>query len=74
MAENVHEWCSDWYAADWYAGSPAHQPSGPESGRRRASRGGSWRHRDVTTRINARSSLDPSFHYSDFGFRVYRDV
>ena len=74
MAENVHEWCSDWYAADWYAGSPAHQPSGPESGRRRASRGGSWRHRDKTTRINARSSLDPSFHYSDFGFRVYRDV
>ncbi len=74
MAENVHEWCSDWYAANWYASSPPNDPPGPESGKRRASRGGSWRHRDKTTRINARSSLDPSFRYSDFGFRVYREI
>ena len=74
MAENVHEWCSDWYATDYYAASPAEDPRGPESGKRRASRGGSWRHREKLTRVNARSSLDPSFRYSDFGFRVYRDA
>jgi len=74
MAENVHEWCSDWYASGYYAISPGGDPSGPESGKRRASRGGSWRHREKLTRVNARSSLAPSFRYSDFGFRVYRDA
>jgi formylglycine-generating enzyme required for sulfatase activity len=74
MAENVHEWCSDWYSANYYAASPAEQPPGPVSGVRRASRGGSWRHREKTTRINARSSLVPDFHYSDFGFRIYADA
>ena len=74
MAENVHEWCGDWYATDYYAASPPQDPRGPDSGKRRASRGGSWRHREKLTRVNARSSLDPSFRYSDFGFRVYRDV
>ncbi len=71
MAENVHEWCSDWYDPRYYAASPVHSPAGPGSGRRKVSRGGAWRHREKFTRINARSSLDPSFHYSDFGFRVY---
>ena len=74
MAENVHEWCSDWYAADYYAVSPSGDPRGPEGGKRRSSRGGSWRHREKLTRVNARSSLDPSFHYSDFGFRVYAEL
>jgi iron(II)-dependent oxidoreductase len=73
MAENVHEWCSDWYSAGYYEVSPVESPSGPAEGKRKVSRGGSWRHREKVTRINARSSLDPAFHYSDFGFRVYAD-
>ncbi len=74
MAENVHEWCSDWYAADYYAASPVDAPAGPPTGTRRASRGGAWRHMRKFTRVSARSSLDPSFHYNDFGFRVYADA
>jgi sulfatase modifying factor 1 len=73
MAENVHEWCSDWYSTTYYAESPRDNPTGPPAGVRRASRGGSWRHREKTTRLNARSSLVPEFRYSDFGFRVYAD-
>jgi formylglycine-generating enzyme len=73
MAENVHEWCSDWYSPTYYAVSPVENPLGAPEGRRRSSRGGSWRHKEKLTRINARSSLDPSFRYSDFGFRVYQD-
>lgn len=71
MAENVHEWCSDWYAADYYQHSPAERPQGAASGKRRASRGGSWRHKEKFTRVTARSSIPPEFRYADYGFRVY---
>jgi formylglycine-generating enzyme required for sulfatase activity len=74
MVDNLHEWCSDWYAAAYYASSPARSPRGPASGRRRASRGGSWRHSVKFNRISARSSLDPSYHYNDYGFRVFVDA
>ena len=74
MADNVHEWCSDWYDRQWYASSPSKQPTGPAEGRRRASRGGSWRHRIKFTRVSARSSLSPAYRYNDYGFRVYADV
>ena len=72
MCENVHEWCGDWYAAGYYAVSPSRNPGGPESGRRRVSRGGSWRHQVKITRCAARSSIPPEFRYTDYGFRIVR--
>jgi formylglycine-generating enzyme required for sulfatase activity len=57
----VHEWCLDW--------DPA-----PREPRRRASRGGSWRHRVRWSSPSARSSLPPSYRYSDYGFRVLRET
>ena len=71
--ENVHEWCSDWYGADFYGASPERNPSGPESGTRRVSRGGSWRHQIKFSRCAARSSIPPEFQYADYGFRIARD-
>jgi formylglycine-generating enzyme required for sulfatase activity len=68
MCENVHEWCSDWYAA--YEVFPDRNPRGPETGTRRASRGGSWRHQVKVSRCAARSSLPPEYRYADYGFRV----
>ncbi len=41
---------------------------------RRASRGGSWRHAVRWSAPSARSSLPPSYHYSDYGFRVLREA
>jgi formylglycine-generating enzyme required for sulfatase activity len=70
MGYNVHEWCGDWYGAAYYASSPARNPQGPASGVRRASRGGAWRHQIKISRNAARSSLDPTFRYNDYGFRV----
>jgi formylglycine-generating enzyme required for sulfatase activity len=70
IGENVHEWCSDWYQADYYAVSPERNPRGPASGTRRASRGGSWRHHIKVARCAARSSIPPQFQYADYGFRV----
>jgi formylglycine-generating enzyme required for sulfatase activity len=60
MGTIVHEWCLDWDAA-------------PREPRRRASRGGSWRHRVRWSSPSARSSLPPDFRYSDYGFRVLRE-
>jgi sulfatase modifying factor 1 len=74
MCENVHEWCSDWYEAGFYAASPVCNPRGPESGTRRVSRGGSWRHQIKISRCAARSSLPPDFRYADYGFRVACDA
>ncbi|HET7442626.1 MAG TPA: formylglycine-generating enzyme family protein [Terriglobales bacterium] len=74
ICDNVHEWCSDWYQPDYYAASPDRNPQGPETGTRRASRGGSWRHHIKVARCAARSSIPPQFQYADYGFRVACDL
>ncbi len=74
IAANIHEWCADWHAPTYYAEAPAHNPMGPEIGVRRVSRGGAWRHALTISRTAARSKLDPSFRYTDYGFRVARSV
>ncbi|MGD0542877.1 MAG: formylglycine-generating enzyme family protein [Candidatus Acidiferrales bacterium] len=87
ISANVHEWCADWFDADYYRVSPERNPKGPtgpsdsaSSGAkrvapaRRASRGGSWRHFTKVSRCAARSSIPPEFQYADYGFRVACDV
>jgi formylglycine-generating enzyme required for sulfatase activity len=72
ITANIHEWCADWHDREYYAVSPHRNPAGPEQGARRASRGGSWRHAFTLSRSAARSSLDPTFRYNDYGFRLAR--
>ena len=74
IAANVHEWCADWHSRTFYAESPARNPIGPISGHRRTSRGGSWRHARTISRVSARSKLAPTYQYTDYGFRLARDV
>src|SRR5262249_34890106 len=74
IGHNVHEWCLDWYAPDYYAVSPDQNPAGPETGTRRVSRGGSWRHAVKASRAAHRSSLPPDYRYTDYGFRVVSSV
>ena len=74
MCENVHEWCSDWYDPRYYEYSPGENPRGPETGTRRASRGGAWRHHIKIARCAARSSIPPEFRYADYGFRIAADT
>jgi sulfatase modifying factor 1 len=61
MGTIVHEWCLDWDDA-------------PREPRRRASRGGSWRHEIRWSAPSARTSLPPAYRYSDYGFRVLREA
>ena len=72
IGDNVHEWCLDWYRPDYYEQSPYRNPVNVEPSARRASRGGSWRHRIKVSRCAARSSLDPNFRYTDYGFRIVK--
>jgi sulfatase modifying factor 1 len=72
IGANIHEWCEDWYSADYYVRSPSRNPAGPPTGLRRASRGGAWRHDVTVSRCAQRSRIDPSFRYTDYGFRVVR--
>jgi formylglycine-generating enzyme len=74
MCDNVHEWCSDWYLPNYYEVSPGRNPRGPQTGGRRASRGGSWRHHIKMSRCATRSSIPPDFQYADYGFRVACEV
>jgi len=67
-----HEWCLDWQDGGYYARSPERNPAGPETGTRKVSRGGAWRHQDPWSAVAHRSSLPPGLRYSDYGFRVLR--
>jgi formylglycine-generating enzyme required for sulfatase activity len=72
MHGNVYEWCHDWYAEDYYANSPTHDPQGPSVGEYRVSRGGCWRFTARFCRSAERDGDDSSFRHSILGFRVAR--
>jgi formylglycine-generating enzyme required for sulfatase activity len=68
-----HEWCADWYDDAYYERSPEANPRGPETGTRRVSRGGAWRHAVPWSPVAHRSSLPPHLRYSDYGVRLVRE-
>lgn len=94
MLGNVREFCLDWYAEDAYrgrgGGEPVMDPRGPETGRERVVRGGSFRSDPADLRAAARDHTrtdaclmtDPQIPKSlwwysdcnDIGFRVVREV
>jgi formylglycine-generating enzyme required for sulfatase activity len=73
LTGSVLEWCSDGYEEAYYATSPAENPRGPESGTRRASRGGAWMSPSQSARTASRLGVDPAWHGPMQGFRCVQD-
>lgn len=42
MGNSVFEWCSDWFAQDYYTYAPRNDPQGPATGCLRVLRGAAW--------------------------------
>jgi formylglycine-generating enzyme required for sulfatase activity len=71
MHGNVHEWCRDWLGA--YPPKGITDPTGPQRGRYRIIRGGSWRQGAAACRSAARNRYSPTRRSSSLGFRLAAD-
>lgn len=69
MSGNVSEFCLDWYAA--YEDRSVANPSGPQTGKARIVRGGSWDEDEFQCTVWKRSCCEPDFSGNNsLGFRV----
>ena len=73
MHGNVHEWCADWYARDYYAHSPARHPAGPRKGVARVLRGGDWGSEAWYCRCAIRSLSSPQRRSPRVGLRIVKE-
>ena len=73
LAGNAAEWVADWYDPEYYAVSPVTNPAGPEDGKLKAARGGSWKNPAVGVRSSNRGANYPEVYSSGVGFRCVVD-
>ncbi len=73
MIGNVQEWCQDLYA-DKYSSQRQTDPTGPQTGSLRVSRGGSCRSGAEACRSAGRSGGTPSNRNRSVGFRLVRTI
>ncbi len=71
MMGNVYEWTMDWYGPYTTAGIQKN-PLGPEKGKDKVVRGGSWDSLGHFLRTSDRVAKDPDLRYSGVGFRCVK--
>ncbi|ALA60104.1 formylglycine-generating enzyme family protein [Nitrospira moscoviensis] len=74
MAGNVAEWVQDWFGFDYYAYMPERNPPGPNSGRYKSLRGGSWKSKPIMLRTATRSGAPPDQRSATIGFRCAKSA
>lgn len=73
-AGNVAEWVSDWYDPAYYQAGPFRDPKGPDTGKHRVYRGGSWDDASSGVRTAKRYAAAPHQTSAVIGFRCAMDV
>ena len=69
MSGNVSEFVSDWYSDTYYSVSPVKDPTGPATGTRSVSRGGSYQTTALPLTTFRRVSVQSTIRSNSFGFR-----
>ncbi len=72
LSGNASEWCSDWYAWDYYTLEENDNPTGPATGEMRIVRGGSVYNGDDDCRSSDRFYLLPKTSNPGLGFRMVK--
>ncbi len=73
MAGNVYEWVADWYGETYYQSSPSSNPIGPENGKYKVIRGGSWQLESFRLSGFEREVSQPGYGNSNIGIRCAQD-
>jgi formylglycine-generating enzyme required for sulfatase activity len=74
MAGNVWEWVQDNYDSEYYSYGERRNPRGPDEGREKVIRGGSWEDASAALRTSNRNKYPPHMGYFNVGFRCARDA
>ncbi len=67
---NLLEWCHDWYDSRYYFSSPLDNPQGPEEGRYKVLRGGSYADEVADLHVAFRRAYLPDARQPMYGFRI----
>ncbi len=76
LAGSMWEWTADAYSPTYYQESPAENPTGPEDGSGRVTRGGGWPNNNQADRIRStnRNWLEADYLSADVGFRCVVEI